>query len=177
MSSSTTDTKLKIEEEDPKTIEDLVKEVKKLKEIIAVYKNDITMLKVDKQAKDWKLGFFDQRVRLQDEQIADLKASVKELKKSNEEMKIFLQNEEIESKKRHEKRREELIKYENIKYEETNIIEDEKIKFEFKKDISSNAPTYCSATQMFSVFKSIKGETLAAWVTRERTIELYDLEK
>ena len=110
MSSSTTDTKSKIEEEDPKTIEDLVKEVKKLKEIIAVYKNDITMLKVDKQAKDWKLGFFDQRVRLQDEQIADLKASVKELKKSNEEMKIFLQNEEIESKKRHEKRREELIK-------------------------------------------------------------------
>ena len=177
MSNPAADTKPKTEEEDPKTIEDLVKEVKKLKEIIAVYKNDITMLKVDKQAKDWKLGFFDQRVRLQDEQIADLKASVKELKKSNEEMKIFLQNEEIESKKRHEKRREELIKYENIKYEETNIVEDEKIKFEFKKDISSNAPTYCSATQMFSVFKSIKGETLAAWVTKERTIELYDLEK
>ena len=177
MSLPKTDTKPKIEEDDPKTMEDLIKEVKKLKEIIAVYKNDITMLKVDKQAKDWKLGFFDQRVRLQDEQIADLKSTVKELKKSNEEMKLFLQNEEIESKKRHEKRREELIKYENIKYEATDIIEDEKIKFEFKKDISSNAPTYCSATQMFSVFKSIKGETLAVWVTKERTIELYDLEK
>ncbi len=48
------------------------------------------MLKVDKQAKDWKLGFFDQSVRLNEEQIADLKSTIKELKKSNEEMKIFL---------------------------------------------------------------------------------------
>lgn len=176
MSTPTTNPQPKIEE-DPKTIEDLVKEIKKLKEIIAIYKNDITMLKVDKQAKDWKLGFFDQRVRLQDEQIHDLKTTIKELKKSNEEMKQFFQNEELESKKRHEKRREELIKYENIKYEETNIVEDEKIKFEFKKDITSNAPTYCSATQMFSVFKTVKGETMAAWVTKEKTIELYNLEK
>ena len=171
------DNNKKKEEEEPKTMEDLVKEIKALKDIIAVYKNDITMLKVDKQAKDWKLGFFDQRVRLQDEQIADLKASVKELKKSNEEMKQFLQNEEIESKRRHEKRREELIKYEDIKYEETKIEEDEKIKFEFKKDITSDAPSYCSATQMFSAFKTVKGETIAAWVTKEKTIELYDLEK
>ena len=177
MSSPAADTKPKVEEEDPKTLEDCIKEIKKLKETIAVYKNDITMLKVDKQAKDWKLGFFDMRVKLQDEQIHDLKTTIKELKKSNEEMKQFLQNEEIESKKRHEKRREELIKYENIKYEETEIVEDEKIKFDFKKDISSNAPTYCSATQMFSVFKSVKGESIAAWVTKDKTIELYDLEK
>ena len=177
MSAPVTDNKEKKEEEGPKTMEDLAKEIKALKDIIAVYKNDITMLKVDKQAKDWKLGFFDQRVRLQDEQIADLKATIKELKKSNEEMKQFFQNEEIESKRRHEKRREELIKYENIKYEETAIVEDEKIKFEFKKDIATNAPSYCSATQMFSAFKTVKGETIAAWVTKEKTIELYDLEK
>ena len=177
MSAPATENKEKKEEEGPKTMEDLAKEIKALKDIIAVYKNDITMLKVDKQAKDWKLGFFDQRVRLQDEQIADLKATIKELKKSNEEMKQFFQNEEIESKRRHEKRREELIKYENIKYEETEIVEDEKIKFEFKKDIATNAPSYCSATQMFSAFKTVKGETIAAWVTKEKTIELYDLEK
>ena len=83
-------------------------------------------------------------------------------------MKQFFQNEEIESKRRHEKRREELIKYENIKYEETEIVEDEKIKFEFKKDIATNAPSYCSATQMFSAFKTVKGETIAAWVTKEK---------
>ena len=177
MSAPATENKEKKEEEGPKTMEDLAKEIKALKDIIAVYKNDITMLKVDKQAKDWKLGFFDQRVRLQDEQIADLKATIKELKKSNEEMKQFFQNEEIESKRRHEKRREELIKYENIKYEETEIVEDEKIKFEFKKDIAKNAPSYCSATQMFSAFKTVKGETIAAWVTKEKSIELYDLEK
>ena len=165
------------EEEEPKTLEDLAKEVKKLKEIIAVYKNDITMLKVDKQAKDWKIGFYDMRLKLQDEQIADLKKSVKELKKNNEEMKQYLQNEETESKKRHQRAREQLINYQDMKYEETKIIEDEKIKFEFKKDITSNAPTYCSATQMFSVFKSLKGEYLAAWVTKDNTIELYDLEK
>ena len=165
------------EEEEPKTLEDLAKEVKKLKEIIAVYKNDITMLKVDKQAKDWKIGFYDMRLKLQDEQIADLKKSVKELKKSNEEMKQYLQNEETESKRRHQKAREQLINYQDIKYEETKIVEDEKIKFEFKKDITSNAPTYCSATQMFCTFKSLKGESLIAWVTKDNTIELYDLEK
>ena len=115
------------EEEEPKTLEDLAKEVKKLKEIIAVYKNDITMLKVDKQAKDWKIGFYDMRLKLQDEQIADLKKSVKELKKSNEEMKQYLQNEETESKRRHQKAREQLINYQDIKYEETKIVEDEKI--------------------------------------------------
>ena len=71
-----------------------------------------------------------------------------------------------------------MTKYENIKYEETNIVEDEKIKFKFKIYISSNVPTYCSATQMFSVFfKTVKGETMAAWVTKDGTIELYDLEK
>ena len=170
-------TKPKEEEPEPKTFEDLAKEVKKLKEIIAVYKNDITMLKVDKQAKDWKIGFYDMRLKLQDEQIADLKSAVKELKKSNEEMKLYLQNEESESKRRHERAREEMIKYQDMKYEDTQIVEDEKIKFEFKKDITSNAPTYCSATQMFSTFKSLKGETLAAWVTKDKTIELYDLEK
>ena len=165
------------EEEEPKTLDDLAKEVKKLKEIIAVYKNDITMLKVDKQAKDWKIGFYDMRLKLQDEQIADLKKSVKELKKSNEEMKQYLQNEETESKRRHQKAREQLINNQDIKYEETKIVEDEKIKFEFKKDITSNAPTYCSATQMFCTFKSLKGESLIAWVTKDNTIELYDLEK
>ena len=81
MSAPATENKEKKEEEGPKTMEDLAKEIKALKDIIAVYKNDITMLKVDKQAKDWKLGFFDQRVRLQDEQIADLKATIKNLKK------------------------------------------------------------------------------------------------
>ena len=65
------------EEEEPKTLEECGKEIKKLKEIIAVYKNDITMLKVDKQAKDWKIGFYDMRLKLQDEQIADLKKAVK----------------------------------------------------------------------------------------------------
>ena len=164
-------------EEEPKTLEDVIKEMKKMKEIIAVYKNDITMLKVDKQAKDWKIGFYDMRLKLQDEQIADLKKAVKELKKENEGMKQYLQNEETENKRRHQKAREQLINYQDMKYEETPIVEDEKIKFEFKKDITSNAPTYCSATQMFCAFKSLKGDSLSAWVTKDNTIELYDLEK
>ena len=121
-----------VKEEGPKTLEELSEEVKKLKDIIAVYKNDITMLKVDKQAKDWKIGFYDMRLKLQDDLIAELRGSVKELKKNNEEMKLYIQNEENESKKRHEKAREELIKYQDMKYEETQIVEDEKIKFEFK---------------------------------------------
>ena len=89
---SNTNTSQKPEEPEPKTFKDLVKEIKKLKDIVAVYKNDITMLKVDKQAKDWKIGFYDMRLKLQDDQIADLKKAVKELKKSNEEMKLYIQN-------------------------------------------------------------------------------------
>ena len=92
-------------------------------------------------------------------------------------MKQYLQNEETENKRRHQKAREQLINYQDMKYEETPIVEDEKIKFEFKKDITSNAPTYCSATQMFCAFKSLKGDSLSAWVTKDNTIELYDLEK
>ena len=179
MSTPSTDNQKKPEEEGPKTLEDLIKEVKKLKEIVAGYKNDITLLKVDKQVKDLKVGFFDQRVALQDEQIYDLNKQVRELKKENAEMKLIFQREELENKKLHERRREDLIKYkyENVKYEESNIVEDEKIKFEFKKDITNNAPAYCSATQQFSVFKSVKNENFAAWATKDRTIELYDLEK
>ena len=30
---------------------------------------------------------------------------------------------------------------------------------------------------MFSVFKTLKDEAIAAWVTKAKTIELYDLEK
>ena len=52
MSTPPTDKAKKPEDEDPKTLEDLIKEVKKLKEIVAGYKNDITLLKVDKQVKD-----------------------------------------------------------------------------------------------------------------------------
>ena len=36
---------------------------------------------MSKQVKDLKVGFFDQRVALQDEQIYDLKKQVRELKK------------------------------------------------------------------------------------------------
>ena len=51
------------------------------------------------------------------------------------------------------------------------------IKLVFKIDLATNAPTYSNGTQMFSAFKTLKGQAILAWVTKAKTIELYDLEK
>ena len=75
-----------------------------------------------------------------------------------------------------------LIKYgekkiEQKKEEESQAEDDGKMKLVFKKDLAKNAPTYSNGTQMFAAFKTLKGDVLLAWVTKSKTLELYDLEK
>ena len=66
---------------EPKKIEDLEKEIKKLKEQIDYFKEEIDILNLDKQMKNLKINFLEQRLRIQDEQILDMKTTlIKKLK-------------------------------------------------------------------------------------------------
>ena len=51
------------------------------------------------------------------------------------------------------------------------------MKLKFAKDITTNGPNYSGASQMFAVFKSLNGEIILAWPTKDKSLELYDLEK
>lgn len=205
--------------ESQKRIEDLEKEIKNLKALVESFKEDIEILNIDKQMKNLKINFLEQRIKIQDEHILDLKNTfTKKLNQLEEKLKKGAILAE-ESKKDEETKKEEetknevfnndevnkmeqamkgelnslgakmgelekirLIKYgekkaEQKKEEESNAEDDEKIKLVFKKDLATNAPTYSNGTQMFSAFKTLKGQAILAWVTKAKTIELYDLEK
>lgn len=60
---------------EPKKVEDLEKEIKKLKEQIDYFKEEIDILNLDKQMKNLKINFLEQRLRIQDEQILDMKTT------------------------------------------------------------------------------------------------------
>ena len=62
-------------------------------------------------------------------------------------------------------------------YNEEEIKNSEVMKLKFAKDIVQNGPNYSGASQMFSVFKSILGKVILAYPTKERSLEIYDLEK
>ena len=51
------------------------------------------------------------------------------------------------------------------------------MKLKFAKDIVQNGPNYSGASQMFAVYKSIQGKVILAYPTKERSLEIYDLEK
>lgn len=140
-----------------KTIEDLSNEIKKLKTQINSLSDDIDLLKVDKQMKEFKITILEKKLNLQDEQIRLLQDTLKK-----------------QSKNREDKTKEE---DKNKKIEENKNEDDEKMNIKYKKDITNDAPSYTASTQMFCVFKSLKGKEILSWVTKKKTIELYDLEK
>ena len=139
---------------------ELLSEIKFLKEENTKLKEDISLLKVDKQMKDFKLQFLEQKLGLQDEQIKTLKSILKDQKKSENlpEKKIQNQNPVTNNTKNQVQKSEAPLK------------------LEFNKDLTTNAPNYSAVTQMFSVFKSIKNKTYLTWVTKNKTIEIYDLD-
>ena len=200
----------------------LEKEIQALKMQMEKFKEEIEILNIDKQMKNLKINFLEQKSKIQDEQISELKKTfltkinqIEEKMKSkkyeiNEESKTLKTEEEIEKEvekmeesqkkeietiqnsmkgqlqslgvKLEELERIKLIKYgekkgEAKKEEEINITDDETMNLKFKKDLATNAPTNSNGMQMFSVFKSLKGESILAWATKSKTIELYDLEK
>ena len=197
-----------------KKIEDLEKEIKNLKTQIEAFKEEIEILNIDKQMKNLKINFLEQRIKIQDEQFLEFKNSLnkrfnqleekiskgtiivesnsnqeikaEEIKKENDEVNKMEQTMKGElntlGSKLAELEKIKLIKYgnkkeEQKKEEETNTVDDGKMKLEFKKNVATNAPTNSNGTQMFSVFKTLKGKTVLAWATKTKTIELYDLEE
>ena len=164
-------------EESLKTIEDLANEIKNLKTQINSFKEDIALLKVDKQMKDFKISILEQRIGMQDEQIRTLKAAL-DNKNQNKEEAENKKGEESQNKKEDQKG-ESSKNNENKKKEENNIIipEDGRMNIVFKKNLTNEALKFCSSPQMFSAFKTLKGGSLLIWVTKKKTIELYDLDK
>jgi len=159
-------------EESFKTIEDLANAVKDLKTQINSLKEDIAILKVDKQMKDFKISFLEQRIGMQDEQIRSMKEALNN-KNQNKVEAETKKGEESQNKK------EESSKNENkINEEKKDIIpEDGRMNLLYKKDLTNEALKFCASPQMFSVFKTLKGGSLLIWVTKKKTIELYDLDK
>ena len=159
-------------EESMKTIEDLANEIKNLKTEINSFKEDIALLKVDKQMKDFKISILEQRIGMQDEQIRTLKAALNNKNQNKDDS---------ETKKGEEQNKnEDLKKGESSKNnEEKNIIipEDGSMNLIFKKNVTNEALKFCSSPQTFSVFKTLKNEALLVWITKKKTIELYDLDK
>lgn len=168
------------EEEAPKTIEELNNEIKTLKTQLKAFKEEVMFLKMDKQMKEFKINIIEERLNTQDQQINKLH----ELFMNSIQNKGGVVMPEEPPKKEETKKQEPKKvepKKEEKKVEEEQIDEtepdDEKIKLTFKKDITTDAPNYSGSSQMFCVFKSLKGEAILSWVTKKNTIELYDLEK
>ena len=115
-------------------------------------KSQINILKEDIKMKDFKISFLEKKLNLQEEQIKSLKSSLDNLTniKESQNKKEDIQNKELLNKL---------------------------MKLKFNKDITANAPNYITLTQTFSVFKSLKGQTILSWFTKKRTIELYDLDE
>ena len=160
-------------EESLKTIEDLANEIKNLKAQINSFKEDIAVLKVDKQMKDFKISFLEQRIGLQDEQIRTLKVALNN-KNQNKEEPETKKGEESQNKK------DESSKInENKINEEKNTItpDDGRMNLKFKKNLTNEALKNLASPLMFSAFKTLEGGALLIWATKEKTIEIYDLDK
>ena len=115
------------EKKEEPILEDLVKEITKLKEQIDYFKEEINILNIDKQMKNLKINFLEQRTRIQDEQILDLKATLsKRLDKIEEKIKkgkIIEENKDEDNKKGQDIKKEEEKNEEN-KNDEVNKIEE-----------------------------------------------------
>ena len=115
------------DKKETKNLEDLVKEITKLKEQINYFKEEINILNIDKQMKNLKINFLEQRTRIQDEQIFELKNTLtKRIEKIEEKVKkgkIIEESNEGENKNEQESKKEE-TKIEENKNDEVTKIEE-----------------------------------------------------
>ena len=116
---------------EPKKVEDLEKEIKKLKEQIDYFKEEIDILNLDKQMKNLKINFLEQRLRIQDEQILDMKTT---LNKKIEIIEAKLKGAKIEEVSEVKK---EEDKKEDAKKEESQNDEVKKIEEAMKVELKS----------------------------------------
>ena len=119
---------------EPKKIEDLEKEIKILKAQIDYFKEEIDILNLDKQMKNLKINFLEQKARIQDEQILELKTS---LNKKIEQIEAKLKGAKIEESKTTEGEKKEEEKKEEGKNDQTKKDEVSKIEEAMKGELKS----------------------------------------
>jgi len=155
--------------DEEKTKEELIIEVKNLRNEIEKIKEQIEMVEADNQMKTMNISFLEQTNILQNNRINEYRKTIAQMKQEIEDLKKMKAEEYFQKK-------EEETKEEVEEYDEEEIKNAEVMKLKFSKDITKNGPNYSGASQMFAVFKSLKGEIILAWPTKERSLELYDLE-
>lgn len=177
-------------EESRISLPDLLKEITELKSQVKSLKEEVAILKVDKQMKDFKISFFEQKMSLQDSQISSLKQKLLSLQTQKQpnmpepEKNI---NNLPELKDNNKKENNQIIENNPPKEENSNIQYKNKSKenpnnLTFVKDLAKNAPNYAVVNQMFTVFKTLSplispSMNLLIYPTKKKTLEFFDLEK
>ena len=156
--------------DEEKTKDELIVEVKNLRNEIEKLKEEIEMVQADNQMKVMNISFLEQTAVLQNNRINEYRKTIVQMKQEIEDLKKMKAEEYFHKKDEENKEEEE-------EYNEEEIKNAEVMKLKFEKDITQNGPNYSGASQMFTVFKSLKGDVILAWPTKERSLELYDLEK
>ena len=156
--------------DEEKTKEELIAEIKNLREELNKKNEQIDMLEADVQMKEMRVSFFEQTAALENNRINEYRKQISQMKQEIEDLKKMKAEEYFAKQDQDIKEEEEPYDEEEIKNAEVN-------KLKFAKDIVQNGPNYSGASQMFAVFKSLKGEVILAYPTKDRTLELYNLEK
>ena len=114
------------EKNETESLEDLKKEITKLKEQIDYFKEEINILNIDKQMKNLKINFLEQRTRIQDEQILDLKTTLtKRIEKIEEKIKNGkIIEDKVDDNKEDQESKKEEIDIKKNKKDEVSKIED-----------------------------------------------------
>ena len=157
--------------DEEKTKEELIAEIKNLREELNKKNEQIDMLEADVQMKEMRVSFFEQTAALENNRINEYRKQISQMKQEIEDLK------KMKAEEYFAKQDQDIKEEEEEPYDEEEIKNAEVNKLKFTKDIVQNGPNYSGASQMFAVFKSLKGEVILAYPTKDRTLELYNLEK
>ena len=157
--------------DEEKTKEELIAEIKNLREELNKKNEQIDMLEADVQMKEMRVSFFEQTAALENNRINEYRKQISQMKQEIEDLK------KMKAEEYFAKQDQDIKEEEEEPYDEEEIKNAEVNKLKFAKDIVQNGPNYSGASQMFAVFKSLKGEVILAYPTKDRTLELYNLEK
>ena len=157
--------------DEEKTKEELIAEIKNLREELNKKNEQIDMLEADVQMKEMRVSFFEQTAALENNRINEYRKQISQMKQEIEDLK------KMKAEEYFAKQDQDIKEEEEEPYDEEEIKNAEVNKLKFAKDIVQTGPNYSGASQMFAVFKSLKGEVILAYPTKDRTLELYNLEK
>ena len=139
--------------DEEKTKDELIVEVKNLRNEIEKLKEEIEMVQADNQMKVMNISFLEQTAVLQNNRINEYRKTIVQMKQEIEDLKKMKAEEYFHKKDEENKEEEE-------EYNEEERKNAEVMKLKFEKDITQNGPNYSGASQMFTVFKSLKGDVI-----------------